>query len=500
VPSRAITTRTPAQVAGEVRTLITRTPGAALPHLASPEVRVVVPEATRLALGREAVFRLSVQVETGGQVMKNLAEVRSIRLTGTTLPAEIRTRLDRLALVAERRALAEGIQEVRQHAEARRWGEAAQQARSWKKALEGHPGGESVEYLARRGEVLAALEDIHGVSQKLEALEKFQALLGEPPNQKPGAAPGKLNEIDKANLPKSVEPHIDALRGLAELKQIASGKWLAAPDAARVKDVVGRLDRGLSAARQGELAIGKMIQQELAVRAYLEGHTEGYFKLMPEGGSKEFAGKLLRDLKAAALGEGKVETSVVKSALPAEPGAGAPAPRAPPGIEPLLPEGARSSWRPPIKESAAADLPPLEKAAEAGPAIQRHAEAQLPAERKTLEGKAETARVNLNQVYGRVIAPEQAERRRMAEIEAELERRLGVEERVRVRDWLEAKRTIPQMVADLNAQAGGVDEPTFLSEVEKLLGRPLSDDEKSHVKGLRRAGRRAAEVAEMLRL
>jgi hypothetical protein len=263
---------------------------------------------------------------------------------------------------------------------------------------------------------------------------------------------------------------------------------------------VGRLERGLAEVGGAEARLGKMIQQELAVRAYLEGHAEGYFKLMPEGGPKEFAGQLLRDLKAAALGEGKVETPVVKSALAGEAGKGEAAPRAPPGVEPLLPEGARSSWRPPVQEKASADLPPLERAAEASAAIKGQAEARIGPERSALEGQADAARARLGQVYQRVVAPEKEERRRFAEVEAELDRRLRAEERVRVRAWLDERRPAARIIADLQGQPGSDDEEgDFLKAVEKRLSRALAAGEKAQAKRLRRQGRTAAEVADIFR-
>src|SRR5262249_62136908 len=90
-----IPTRTPAQLHGEVRGLITTRPAGALPKLGTPEARLLLPEATRLALGKEAVERLAIQVEGGGNPAKDLAGGRGARRAAGDLPAQARAPLGR---------------------------------------------------------------------------------------------------------------------------------------------------------------------------------------------------------------------------------------------------------------------------------------------------------------------------------------------------------------------------------------------------------------------
>ena len=109
-------------------------------------------------------------------------------------------------------------------------------------------------------------------------------------------------------------------------------------------------------------------------------------------------------------------------------------------------------------------------------------------------------RARLGQVYQRVVAPEKEERRRFAEVEAELDRRLRAEERVRVRAWLDERRPAARIVADLKGQPGpDDDEADFLKAVEKRMSRALAAGEKAQAKRLRRQGRTAAEVADIFR-
>jgi hypothetical protein len=220
---------------------------------------------------------------------------------------------------------------------------------------------------------------------------------------------------------------------------------------------------------------------------------------MPEDGPAEHAANLLRDLKALALGQGKVETGPVGAAVSAGAGKGPGSPRAPPGLEPLLPEGARESWRPPVVESAKADLPPLEKAAELGKALREKSEARSKPERAALEKQAGASRRKLSSVHGRVIAPEQAERRQFADFESVLDRRLKPAERVHVRGLLLEKKTNQQIIATLQNQPDGDDDSDFLKDLARRLMRALSPAEKEQALRLRRQGRTAAEVADILR-
>jgi hypothetical protein len=361
--------------------------------------------------------------------------------------------------------------------------------------LEGHRLTGSAEFRTQKAEALDALKQVHEVAQKLEVLERVDITLKTIEIKKVGESTAQLRKIDAARPPEAIRPEVQGLRGLGELKQLAT-RSAAGIDAASLQGAVARLEGGLARLPGADPALGKMIQQEFAVRAALEGHAEGYFRLMPEAGPAEHAGKLLRDLKAATLGEGTAHTTVVSSALPAGPGAGPQGSRPPPGLEPLIPEGARSSWRPPVRESARADLPPLERATEAGAKLKQQAQSKIETERATLTTRAQGARLHLGQVHNRVVAPQEEERRRLAEIETQLKRQLQAVERARVRDLVDQNRTTDEILQALEAQ---LDEKTFLARVEQPLGRRLTPFEVAQVKRLRQKGRTIAAIVSLLR-
>jgi hypothetical protein len=472
-----------------------------LSQLSRAEVRSTLPEAMRLSLGKEALRQLAIKLETGGQAAKTLREVRSAQQVSSSLPHQLGTPLKRLSQLAERRALVEMVQDVRLHLEQGNLAEASQKAsvhvRELNEMPAGHRAFESPEFRANRIELTKALEQVRDIAQKLRTIESLRTTLEELQVHKADAVAGKLRAIEPAHLPRSVQVHADALRGLAELQQISGQKWTRAPDTVAIRQAVTRIERGLAQVPGTSPQLGKQIQQELAVRAFVEGHPQSYFQLMPKGGPKPHAAQMLRDLKALALGEGTVGTAVGKSALPAEPGAGPASPRAPPGLEPLVPEGARSSWRPPIRESASADLPALEKAAESGASLRKQAQAKLEPEHTSLGGKVGEARIHFEGLQQRLLAPEQQERQRFTEIERQLARRLQAEDRVRIRAWFDENRPVPQIVTALKDELA---EAAFLAEVERELERKLTATERALAIKLRKQGRTVPEVMVQLLL
>jgi hypothetical protein len=496
--------RSAAEITATVRRAIDTNPRSAFEILRQPETRIIG-EASRLLLGREAVQKLSLKVETGGNATANLAEVRTARKHAAELPAEIRTSLDRLSAQAERTLLAEAVTEVAVRAERGKWGEATGKAKDWLGRLsEARLPEESLataEFRARRTEMREAFNEAVDVGKRLDSLDRLQSALKTADGKNAEQTARKLGELDASSLNPRLKQQMEALRGLAELKAQAEQTWRETPKVSEIKDSVARLQRGLQELSGVDGTLCQKVLQELAVKAFLEGHAPEYFKLMPAEGPAEHAGNLLRDLKALALGEGKVETSPGSHALPVVQGKGPGSPRAPPGLEPLMPEGARDSWRPPVRETAKADLPPLEKAAALGKELQAKAEAGINPERAALQNKALAAKEKLNGVYQRIIAPEQAERRQFAEFEAVLDRGLRPIERVQVRELLARKQTPPQILAALKSQQqqSTDDETEFLQDVAKRLRRPLTEPEKGQALRLRRDGRTAAEVADILR-
>src|SRR5262249_37161956 len=135
----------------------------------------VLTQAQRLALAREAVERLAVQVEGGGNAARNLADVRSARRSSAGLEPEVRGSLQAVGRVAERRLLTQRIAEVRSPAERGRWGEVASKARAGLRDLQGavEPALESAEFRAGRAEVRDALQELVRVAERIDALDRL---------------------------------------------------------------------------------------------------------------------------------------------------------------------------------------------------------------------------------------------------------------------------------------------------------------------------------------
>jgi hypothetical protein len=491
----------PAQVRFNAQQALRANPAEGLRGLNHPDVRTTLVLAERVALAREGVEVLATKVEAGGNSVKALGEVRAARGAAAEIDQGVTKSLDNLARVAERRVLSEGLTEVQAQAERGQWPQAAQKAQEWLGRLN-EPAlraAESAEFRAGRAATGEALREVTDVGRRLEALDGFQKGLGALDGNRPGEAAAALKKVDPATLPEPLRGPAEGLRGLAELREAAAARWEKAPDAAALRDSAARFGKGLGELPGADAALAREVMQDLAVKALLEGHPDAFKALLPEHGPAEHAATLLRDLKATALGGGKVETWPLGRALAPEPGLGPAGPRGPPaGLKPLMPEGAREGWRPPVKEGARADLPPLEKANDVGLAMKGRAEAQAKPERKALDGRAQAAAARLGAVRQTVLAPEREERKQLAEVEAALDRRLRPAERVRLRD-LVAQKKETDLVAAFRAQPGPGEDEEFLLEVKKRLGRELTDAEKKQAVRLRKAGRMAAEVADIFR-
>jgi hypothetical protein len=459
----------------------------------------VLQPAERTALARQAIRQLRINVE-GGNAWHHLAEIRTAQANAGHLEAGLRRDLEVLQQTAERRVLIEFVAAV--HAPAKRsdWSDAAAKARQAAPRLQEMARYEQgPELAARRTELSEALTEIMTLGRQVEALDRLQTGIKGYDVNRPVEAARSLREVSLDVLPAKVEAPTRALRSLAELRESSRGRWEKAPDVTALKENVAHLERGLSELPGADAKLGKRLLQDLAVRAFLEGHPAEYKALMPADGPPEHAANLLRDLKALALGDGKITTWPAERVLPAtEPGKGPASPRGPPpGLKPLIPEGPASGWRPPVRESARADLPPIEKAIEAAGALKARVETEAKTERASVETKAQAARTRLDGVQQRVLLPELPERQRLAEIEAALSRRLSAEERVRAAELAEQKKTTKQIVAVFQAPPDKEDE-AFLRELEKLLSRMLAPAEREEALRMKKEGRKPAEVAMIL--
>jgi hypothetical protein len=485
--------RTPA-----FRGIIVERPAEALRVINGGEgVGLSAPE--RASLNRIAVGRLAEKAEANPDPAAALREINEAR-SGVEFEAGIRRSLAGLAMTTERRLLDTGLNEVRQLVEREDWAGATTKANAWRESLEGFERkGTSAEFQRNEADTRQALAQVAEVGRKASALTRVEAGVDALATNRLAEGTASLRGVAAGDLPASLRGPVEGLQALGEVRQAAS-PWKKAPDGAALREQVGKALKALEEVPGSESRLRGEILQDLAVKAFLEGHPDAYRELMPADGPPEHAAKLLRDLKVLATGSGKVETWPAEKAVPSEPGKGPAAPRGPPaGLEPLIPEGERAGWKPPVRESARADLPALEKAVELGSTLQKQAKETVSREREPLNTRAEQAKDQLRSLQDRVQAPERPEREKRTEVEALLKRKLRPIEAVQLRTMLTEKRTAEEMAQAFVANAAVDDDEAFLAEVRGLLEDDLAPEERERALQLRRQGHKPAEVAAILR-
>jgi hypothetical protein len=482
VPGHAEPVRpNPIIVRTQVQGLITNRPADAIAHLGGQPGSVrVLSQAEVTALGRTAAERLAVQVETGGQSGANLALARNARASAGTLDPSVKRSLDGVVRMAEQQVHTDAISEVGRLLEGALVRDAARQAAQWLQRL--GPAEASV-----KGEVPEALGEVARVGRQADALEAARTGLRQE---------GGLQKVNVGEVGEGLRGVVEGLRGLEALRQQAGAQAIR-PEV--VKAAVAQFEAGLARVPGADVTLGKQVLLDFAVREFLEGRQEAFRSLWPADAPASHAAEVLRDLKALTLGEGKVGTWAGERAVSAEPGRGGDNPRGPPpGLEPLIPEGARAGWKPPVRESAKADLPPLEKAAEVGKALHGQAEAGLKSEQDALAKRTTAAQDKVKTAALHLGERAEADRRRLAAVEAAAARRLEPAERARVRHLTAMGQTDAQIVQQFKPAAADDDEK-FLQEVAKRLGRALTPAERAEALRLRKTGCTAAEAVNGVR-
>jgi hypothetical protein len=473
----------PAQVRVEVEGLIRNRPAQVFGHLGGINAEVL-PPAERTALAAKAVSRLASDVESARDVRAVHAEVRTAREGAAGFGPEVQGGLEVVARLAERRVLAEGVREVLELVKDGKRADVRAKAEEWLHEVPA-VGAEGAEAETLRVRARDAFKELSGVGRLQEALDRLAE--GIP-------AEGRLQAVDVGSLPEALQAAVRGLRGLAVLRAEA-GK-AGSMDAAGARTAAREFEAALKGVPAADPTLAKQVLQDLAAKAFLEGRPDEFRALWPADGPAEHAADLLRDMKALALGEGKVSTWPAERALTPEPGKGGDNPRGPPkGVEPLVPEASRQGWRPPVLDSAG--LPPLEQAAEAGKALKAQADANLKGEKAALDGKWTRAQERLTEADAAIRQQEAAEDKRLKEVEAELKRPLKPEERGKVRYLAGLNRQNTQIIQALSKPGEGDDEE-YIREIAAVLGRALTPQERQLARGLHREGRAAADIAKVL--
>jgi hypothetical protein len=451
-----------AQFHSEVRIIVKTQPVEAIQTLGSNRGLILSPR-QRMALGRQAVDQLAVEMEKPGNVGKTLTQVRDAARDAGGIDPVLKERLESLNVVVRMRVLRESVPEVRTLAQRGEWGEVEDRVGKCLEHLDGaEAGGSSKAPKAQaRAEVPEAREAREALTETVEVGRQTRAL-GDLEEALKTNGLGQsaemiaaLRRVNGTNLPPKLRTLVEGLQGLGQLQEAAAASGARPPNVATIKKNVADFERGIATlpAAKDDPTLVKRFQQDLAVKAFLNGHASEASELLPPDGPAPHAADLLRDMKAMISGEGKVVTWPAEQALTPKPGEGGGTPRGPPpGVRPLIPEGAREGWRPPVRENAKADLPPIEKAADLGKALQSRAEAELKTERTALGGRTEKIQQRLQGIERRIRQNEAEENRRFTAMEEKLGRKLEPGERAHVRHLTAQDKTNDEIVANLRSQ------------------------------------------------
>jgi hypothetical protein len=428
------------QIRVEIKDLLLTQPHEVFARLNGVPGWVIAP-VERVDLALQAVARLASRIEVSNNSWSTLTEVRTARQNADTFTPDIREDLQVLVRLAERRALEDAVFEVRHLAERGRWGEMVRRGQEWQKRLRGlEPAGLDRQALKTRNEVHEALTGSVRIGMEREALDALRE----------GLRTSSLDKVATENLPARLHDSVRGLRGIQVVRQLAAESRLDAREIADLKENLAFFIKSLRLLPDVDATLPTRILQDLAVRHFLQGHPAEYRALMPADGSADRAAELLRDMKALALGKGEVGTTPARQALAAGPGKGGDPP---PGMRALLTEGSRKGWRPPARGGAKTEPTALEKAASAAEALRAGIETDLKKERITQAEKAKEAQTHVETAQRHLREQEEADGKRLTEVETALGRPLETMEKVRVRLLAARNQTNRQIVETLKEQA-----------------------------------------------
>jgi hypothetical protein len=441
-----------------------------------------LPAATRQAIAREALRALAVKVEKDNDPFGTLRDIGDAQAAALGLDRAMLLPLERLHTMAHRRALLTALDDAHASAKAGKWSEAAGAARLWSERLGDRADRIRLAWLPniareQNKAVIEACDGLAGPARLMGAADTIQkALDGKPTAQ-------TWVRLTAPGLSKKLGEQLEALYLLRRLRLLAEKNGLLASEATELTTTLTRL-KGL-----GHDELVKKVSFGLAVKALIDGRTKEFEAMLPEKVPADQAAAALRDLKALALGEGKVTTWAGKAFVPLS----GPLPGA---LLPLVPTGRRGAWKPPMKDAAADASTPVAEADALFLKVAEEARQQLKAERVKVEADAIKARDVLVSAQATIKKAEDTERKSLAGVEYRLGRRMRPDEKPLALSLLDAGKKADEAANSLQAQVGG--EEAFLNDVKRRLKRALKAEEMAEAKRLRKQGRRASEVAELL--
>jgi hypothetical protein len=195
--------------------------------------------------------------------------------------------------------------------------------------------------------VKKAVEELVQVGERTLGLEQLQTALKTAEKNHPAETASILRPMNVDTFSSPLRDSVRSWRGMTEIMAAASRKEQAAPYVAGFKQYFADLEAGSGA---HDLAL--RLQQEMAVKLFLDGFPQAARELLPEKAPASHGVSLLRDLKALVLGQGEVSTWPAVRTSPSAGGSGTAASVLPSGLRNLIPESQWASWNPPARRPA----------------------------------------------------------------------------------------------------------------------------------------------------
>ena len=208
-----------------------------------------------------------------------------------------------------------------------------------------------LQYPRLPADVNATFLQIAQLSSQSASLASLETALRDPRAQAQAgpAAAVAVPVVDVASLPAPVQNAWRGLKALMELRHAINSR--PAPDVSALKNIIADLQ---FCPRTESLAL--RLQQDLAVKCFLDGYPAQARALLPSNGPAQHAADLLHDVHALLVGNGEVGTWPSRRLLDA-PDLDVP------GLLALLPKDKAPGWRLNVAKAVAPPVTPLQELA-----------------------------------------------------------------------------------------------------------------------------------------
>jgi hypothetical protein len=270
-------------------------------------------------------------------------------------------------------------------------------------------------------EVRSALEEVSLVGRQSHALDQLRAALRTAADTRPAQTAEALQGIDLEQFSPDLKEAVRRLRGLTELWAAGAAPWVKTPSGESLR-------RSVADFRTEDPDLAARLQQDLAVKLFLEGFPRQARELLPADGPAGHARQLLRDAAALVAGRGEIETGPARDALAAAERANGRRP--PPGVRALLAEEDGAAWRPPTPSSGRTEADALSRAVRQEPALRDAVRAALQREQDRAAERGAEAFARIRTACREREQAEEQDRKLFTHLETALQRPLTPVERV----------------------------------------------------------------------